>query len=650
MKKKMSSSLLKEMGELSVNNQTGERTKSFLLVDENEILQVEDEGSFVERLGTTGEEAVKVLSIFGNTGDGKSHTLNATFFEGREVFPTSESQDSCTVGVWAAFDPSLSLIVLDTEGLLGATAKQSQRLRLLLKVLAVSDVVIYRTRAERLHNDLFRFLGNASQAYLKHFTGELRAMSDRCGLEVPLSSLGPAVVIFHETSNTKLLGSDSRAPGGAERLLQKRFHELGLSTEAFNSVEYVGTRTIAPPTDFSGFLQAVRRRARNTSTRSPRPPAIVYSALKALSMRFNGEITDDRIPTSSFFPDEYFSCSDVCLSCGARCKNSMNHLKDNIPHLAGGRCRYSHQYNNKVLICRMCYERGLEVTVVPKTSASTDSQWFGLANYAWSGYVLECPNCGIIYRSRQYWTGNQDPERTVVRPEIKHVWFGNEAFLNDNSNGAQRVLDSVNCMIQSVTEYSTGPTKAVTSWLTDQVAPAYWTPNSQITECHQCKKAFEEGERRHHCRSCGEGFCDLCSAKSMPVPERGWGNTAVRVCNICFRTGKELEATRDGKGLLARRITEVAQSTLDVMTSAVEYPLGFVKDAARPEYWVPDHKLVKCHGCEKPFTPTTAKHHCRACGQGFCGQCSPEVRPVPSRGWDHPVRVCLDCSKKKGEL
>lgn len=35
-------------------------------------------------------------------------------------------------------------------------------------------------------------------------------------------------------------------------------------------------------------------------------------------------------------------------------------------------------------------------------------------------------------------------------------------------------------MAQSVSELSLGPTKAVTSWLTDQIAPAYWRPNSQI--------------------------------------------------------------------------------------------------------------------------------------------------------------------------
>lgn len=149
---------------------------------------------------------VKVLSIFGNTGDGKSHTLNHVLFGGEEVFKTSAQQTSCTVGVWAAFDPAMGILALDTEGLLGASSNQNQRMRLLLKVLAVSDVVVYRTRAERLHNDMFHFLGSASEAYLRHFTPELRALSTRCGLEVPLSSLGPAVVVFQETSRTRLLG------------------------------------------------------------------------------------------------------------------------------------------------------------------------------------------------------------------------------------------------------------------------------------------------------------------------------------------------------------------------------------------------------------------------------------------------------------
>ncbi|TRY89419.1 hypothetical protein DNTS_010820 [Danionella cerebrum] len=614
----MSEMLLKDMDEISLGpvkmDEQKENGRSFLLVDENESLQVKSEGQFLQMLGCSAAHGVKVLSIFGNTGDGKSHTLNHVLFDGEEVFATSPSPSSCTVGVWAAFDPRLNLIVLDTEGLLGASAQINRRMRLLLKVLAVSDVVVYRTRAERLHNDMFQFLGSASAAYLKHFTPELRALSSRCGLDVPLSSLGPAIIVFQETSRTNCWAR-------ADTQLQKRFHDLGQNTDAFSSVQYVGTQTIAPPTDYSQLLHTVHQQVNNTSQRAPRQPAIVFSALQALSDRFCGEISDDKLSICSFFPDEYFTCPSVCLSCNVRCKNGMNHRKDGVPHMADGLCQYAHQFNNKVLICKRCYEGGKEVIVIPKTSASSDNPWLGLAKYAWSGYVLECGSCGIIYRSRQYWMGNQDPESGVVRPEVKHVWQGTDAFQTDHQNAAQRVLDGVNYIIQSVTEYSSGPTKAVTAWLTDQVAPPYWKPNTEIIECHGCKREFEEAERKHHCRACGQGFCQACSTHSMPVPERGWGGTPVRVCDTCYRQGGPQHAGE-----------------------------CFIKGVARPDYWVPDHQITHCHCCEKIFTSSMPKHHCRACGEGVCGLCSNKSKAVPSRGWDHPVRVCDQCAERRDSL
>lgn len=46
--------------------------------------------------------------------------------------------------------------------------------------------------------------------------------------------------------------------------------------------------------------------------------------------------------------------------------------------------------------------------------------------------ILECRNCGIIYRSRQYWYGNPDVEN-VVQEEVAHVWpeVSLKTFLKD---------------------------------------------------------------------------------------------------------------------------------------------------------------------------------------------------------------------------
>lgn len=48
--------------------------------------------------------------------------------------------------------------------------------------------------------------------------------------------------------------------------------------------------------------------------------ANLYSSLlflQALSERFNGEIAGELVAHSCFFPDEYFTCSSLCLSCGS---------------------------------------------------------------------------------------------------------------------------------------------------------------------------------------------------------------------------------------------------------------------------------------------------------------------------------------------
>lgn len=256
-----------------------------------------------------------------------------------QVFGTSPQQASCTVGVWASHSPQHRAIVLDTEGLLGVSHNENRRTRLLLKVLAISDIIIYRTRAERLHNDLFTFLGDASDAYWKYFSPELRAASERCKMSVPLSTLGPSVVIFHETQHTEPLGvgggggggggheagphsnpdqgpttisaamlessqslaavegaedsltrsaapapgrgaPDASLPMSAEELLRIRFAELGRIPKAFCSVEYVGTRTQRLPTDFSALQKSVWSLLQNNAVRAPRSPDIVLTALQ----------------------------------------------------------------------------------------------------------------------------------------------------------------------------------------------------------------------------------------------------------------------------------------------------------------------------------------------------------------------------------
>ncbi|XP_006886210.1 PREDICTED: hepatocyte growth factor-regulated tyrosine kinase substrate [Elephantulus edwardii] len=62
--------------------------------------------------------------------------------------------------------------------------------------------------------------------------------------------------------------------------------------------------------------------------------------------------------------------------------------------------------------------------------------------------------------------------------------------------------------------------------------------------------------------------------------------------------------------------------------------------AERAPDWV---DAEECHRCRVQFSVVTRKHHCRACGQIFCGKCSSRYSTIPKFGIEKEVRVCEPC-------
>merc|ERR1712137_808670 len=63
---------------------------------------------------------------------------------------------------------------------------------------------------------------------------------------------------------------------------------------------------------------------------------------------------------------------------------------------------------------------------------------------------------------------------------------------------------------------------------------------------------------------------------------------------------------------------------------------------SKPE-WQPDEDAPECNSCMKPFSFMFRRHHCRACGQIFCYECSNYRFPIPQMGYSGEQRVCLQC-------
>lgn len=59
--------------------------------------------------------------------------------------------------------------------------------------------------------------------------------------------------------------------------------------------------------------------------------------------------------------------------------------------------------------------------------------------------------------------------------------------------------------------------------------------------------------------------------------------------------------------------------------------------------WVPDRLRSKCQQCNRQFSLTVRRHHCRNCSEIFCSKCSSRFIPIKRFGFDEPVRCCDEC-------
>lgn len=157
----------------------------------------------------------------------------------------------------------------------------------------------------------------------------------------------------------------------------------------------------------------------------------------------------------------------------------------------------------------------------------------------------------------------------------------------------------------TVSEVSSAPAASIGRWAADQVAPAYWRPNADIINCHHCNKRFDGTEKIHHCRACGEGFCSKCSSMIIisvfdnnlfitlcildfqrPVPDRGWGYAAVRVCKPCYNmtADERIEggvSNNEPNEVQVRKVGETVYGTVSSLATAFEFPINIIKDSAR---------------------------------------------------------------------
>ncbi|XP_059490567.1 myotubularin-related protein 3 isoform X2 [Neocloeon triangulifer] len=98
--------------------------------------------------------------------------------------------------------------------------------------------------------------------------------------------------------------------------------------------------------------------------------------------------------------------------------------------------------------------------------------------------------------------------------------------------------DSVDSMAEHAANGSLNSRPASdVSWETVEekdALPTLWMPDHAVRRCMGCDTEFWLGRRKHHCRNCGQIFCNDCSWNTAPLPSEQLYEP-VRVCANCYR-------------------------------------------------------------------------------------------------------------------
>ncbi|KAK9451021.1 FYVE zinc finger-domain-containing protein [Limtongia smithiae] len=254
----------------------------------------------------------------------------------------------------------------------------------------------------------------------------------------------------------------------------------------------------------------------------------------------------------------------------------------------------------------------------------------------------------------------------------------------------------------------------------DTVTRANWQRETGNDRCsdYKCRTQLNARTGKGNCRSCGRLYCDDHLSCQMKLDKKAqWDPQHGVWCRVCFSCFESRPGFNDASGLvndityafvekrkrtitkshlevnlLEKRLSRLLKFMIDTNdpsvehTSSVEFNTSLgaaalakgaaglaasyatsyykqVRNYRRPPEqqivaWQDDNEVQDCPYCERKFTFSVRKHHCRLCGKVVCGEedtaCSIRVALDSAALTDYlsekvdddivvKVRVCKDC-------
>ncbi|XP_015756675.1 PREDICTED: uncharacterized protein LOC107336129 [Acropora digitifera] len=223
--------------------------------------------------------------------------------------------------------------------------------------------------------------------------------------------------------------------------------------------------------------------------------------------------------------------------------------------------------------------------------------------------------------------------------------------------------------------------KAETSSQT--ITTTHWVEAIERTHCSErnCGKKFSLTVRKHHCRRCGEVFCNQCSQfkrrlSLLAIPDPN--GVSYRVCKRCFDVGPQILGTicprveefnvwrerksRDrhnkkntGTDPESQHLHEIYEELQRLVNgyrnhlskskikSFVAEALSLVKipEWQKSKYWMTSSSVSICALCDKRFSVAEIKSNCKVCGAVICSSCSSETLILFPTRPSHTVKWAL---------
>jgi hypothetical protein len=111
-----------------------------------------------------------------------------------------------------------------------------------------------------------------------------------------------------------------------------------------------------------------------------------------------------------------------------------------------------------------------------------------------------------------------------------------------------------------------------------------WMSDKNCSVCYDCQLPFHFWRRRHHCRLCGQIFCQSCSDLTVDGRRYQMKDGQVRVCKHCYNLDKNYQASGYGGGGTAMNPPGLERGASGAIASPIQQiPPASSRDSARKD-------------------------------------------------------------------